>query len=104
MAAWKAQKKPDLAIFYGKQAVNLNQAMRADIAGLDKESQKGFLSSQQDTYRELADILIAAGRLPEAQQVLDMLKEDEYFGFVHRNGLAMSGLNTRTDLSATEAD
>ncbi len=104
MVAWREMKKPTLAIFYGKQAVNLNQAMRADIQSLDKETQKSFLAARQNTYRELADILIGQGRLPEAQQVLDMLKEEEYFNFVHRDGAATEGLDKRAELSPTEAD
>ena len=104
MVAWREMKKPNLAIFYGKQAINLNQAMRADIQNLDKETQKSFLAARQNTYRELADILIAQGRLPEAQQVLDMLKEEEYFNFVHRDAAATADLDKRAELSPTEAD
>ena len=104
MVAWREMKKPNLAIFYGKQAVNLNQAMRADIQDLDKDTQKSFLAARQNTYRELADILIAQGRLPEAQQVLDMLKEEEYFNFVHRDAAATADLDKRAELSPTEAD
>ena len=104
MVAWREMKKPNLAIFYGKQAVNLNQAMRADIQTLDKDTQKSFLAARQNTYRELADILIAQGRLPEAQQVLDMLKEEEYFNFVHRDAAATADLDKRAELSPKETD
>ena len=71
-------RQPALAIFYGKLAVNLLQQVRGNIQGLDKELQKSFLSSNGDNYRDLADLMIAQGRLPEAQQVLDLLKEQEY--------------------------
>ncbi len=82
MLTWKALDKPPLAIFYGKQAVNAFQRIRSNITGLDKQLQKGFLTSREDTYRQLADLLITAGRLPEAQQVLDMLKQEEFLAFV----------------------
>ena len=36
-------RQPALAIFYGKQAVNLLQQVRGNIQGLDKELQRAFL-------------------------------------------------------------
>lgn len=69
---------PALAVFYGKQAVNLLQQVRVNIQGLDKELQQSFLASKSDYYHDLADLLIDQGRLPEAQQVLDLLKQQEY--------------------------
>ena len=73
---------PALAIFYGKQAVNLLQGVRSDIHGLDKDLQRSFLESKADYYHDLAELLIAQGRLPEAQQVLDLLKQEEYTEYV----------------------
>ena len=46
--------------------------------------------SKEDVYRTLADLLITAGRLPEAQQVLDLLKDEEYFEFVRRDAQTAS--------------
>ena len=43
---WKARAQPRLAIFYGKLAVNVYQAIRADIQGLDQELQQSFLTSR----------------------------------------------------------
>ncbi|GAB6038814.1 hypothetical protein JCM15519_33730 [Fundidesulfovibrio butyratiphilus] len=76
---------PSSAILYGKQAVNVLQAMRQNIASLDKVLQKSFLQDNAVIYSRLADLLMAQGRIPEAQQVLRMLKEEEYFGFVRRD-------------------
>jgi CHAT domain-containing protein len=73
--------RPTLAIFYGKQAVNLLQQVRGHIQSLDSELQKKFLASKQDYYHDLADLLIAQDRLPEAQQVLDMMKEAQFEEF-----------------------
>src|SRR5262249_51556205 len=91
MIVWKALQAPRLAIFYGKQAVNVYQAIRRDIQTLDKALQQTFLTSKTDPYRTLADLLITAGRLPEAQQVLDLLKAEEYFDFVRRDANAADG-------------
>jgi CHAT domain-containing protein/Tfp pilus assembly protein PilF len=73
--------QPALAVFYGKQAVNLLQQLRGNIQGLDQGLQTSFLVSKEDYYHGLADLLIAQGRLPEAQQVLDLLKRQEYSDF-----------------------
>jgi CHAT domain-containing protein/Tfp pilus assembly protein PilF len=78
--------EPALAIFYGKEAVNLLQQLRGNIQGLDKQLQKDFLASKDGYYRELADLLIQQGRLPEAQEVLDLLKEQEYSDYVRGDG------------------
>jgi CHAT domain-containing protein/tetratricopeptide (TPR) repeat protein len=81
-------KQPDLAIFFGKQAVNTIQAMRGQSLGLAKDLQQSLLKSNAEHYRALADLLIEAGRLAEAQQVLAMLKEEEFFEFIRRDGRA----------------
>jgi CHAT domain-containing protein/tetratricopeptide (TPR) repeat protein len=75
----------ELAIFFGKQAVNTIQGLRARLTGLDQELQRGFLTDKTGVYRDLADLLIRQGRLAEAQHVLGMLKEEEFFDFLRRS-------------------
>ena len=79
------RQEPELAIFFGKEAINIIQTLRGQIAGMARQTQRSFLDNKIDAYRELADLLIAAGRLAEAQQVLSMLKEEELFDFIRRN-------------------
>jgi CHAT domain-containing protein/Tfp pilus assembly protein PilF len=74
--------QPTLAIYYGKQSVNLLQQVRSNMSGMDKSLQHSFLGSKEDYYHFLANLLIDQGRLPEAQQVLDMLKEQEFSDYV----------------------
>jgi CHAT domain-containing protein/tetratricopeptide (TPR) repeat protein len=102
MLTCKARGSARLAIFYGKQAVNALQEIRQNISGLEKSSQEAFVGAKQETYRTLAGLLIAAGRLGEAQQVLDLLKQDEYRQFVRRGG-AETGASARAALSPEEA-
>jgi CHAT domain-containing protein len=99
MVAWRApaelmqfyaaghEPRPDLAIFYGKAAVNGLQRLRGNLTANDQEAQQAFVSAVEvaSVYRALAKLLIAAGRLAEAQQVLAMLKQKEYFDFVERS-------------------
>ena len=102
MAYWK-EPNPGLAIFYGKQAVNTYQDVRRNIQGLEKETQTSFLKSKEDIYRELADLLISQGRLPEAQQVLDMLKEEEFINFI-RGKDPKSAVTEHVELSPKEEE
>ncbi|MGA2673366.1 MAG: tetratricopeptide repeat protein [Terracidiphilus sp.] len=91
--------QPALAIFYGKQAVNLLQQVRSNIQGLDKALQKSFLASRDSYYHDLADLLIAQGRLPEAQQALDLLKQQEYSDYTRG-----SAADTLSPLTLTPAE
>jgi CHAT domain-containing protein/Tfp pilus assembly protein PilF len=79
------RKQNDLAIFFGKQAVNTIQGLRARLTGLDQDLQRSFLGDKLEVYRGVADVLISEGRLPEAQQIMTMLKEEEYFDFARRD-------------------
>jgi CHAT domain-containing protein/Tfp pilus assembly protein PilF len=103
MFVWESFGYSQLAIIYGKQSVNLNQELRSHIQGLDKEIQKTFLRSLEGTYRKLADILITQSRVAEAEQVLGMLKEEEYFSFLRRDSSVAKALeNEKISLSADE--
>jgi len=75
-----------LAIFFGKEAVNVYQQVRRKIQDLDSGVQKFFILSKEDTYRELADALISERRLAEAVEVLDLLKLEEYSDYIHHRG------------------
>ncbi|MEO7717218.1 MAG: tetratricopeptide repeat protein [Capsulimonas sp.] len=80
----REQTQPRLAIFYGKQSINVYQSIRKSISALDKESRQTYLASVGAAYRGLAELLISQKRLPEAQQVLRLLKEQEFFDFLGR--------------------
>jgi CHAT domain-containing protein/predicted DNA-binding protein YlxM (UPF0122 family) len=76
------RERPELAIFDGKQAVNYLQNVRGNMQTIEKRLQKSFVASTSDYYRDLANLLIDQGRLPESEQVMDLLKEAEYDDFV----------------------
>ncbi|MCI0490902.1 MAG: CHAT domain-containing protein [Blastocatellia bacterium] len=85
MLVWKAQNNDRVAIFYGKQAINAYQEIRGNIKSLDKESRQSYLEDKERHYRTLADMLISEGRLPEAEKVIEMLKEEEFSKIVRRS-------------------
>ena len=49
-------------------------------------------------------MLITAERLPEAQQVLDLLKDAEYFEFVRRDAQTAGTLQGRATMTPIEAE
>ena len=100
----QASGLPHLGIFYGKQAVNTVQSMRSDIRGLSQDLQRSFLKDNEKPYHTLAELLIAQGRLAEAEQVLALLKEEEYFEYIRREAGEGASLNRRADLTPEEAD
>ncbi len=83
--AWKKKGNNRVAVFYGKQEVNKFQELRRSILGLSRSVRKKYLESVADSYRELADLLIETKDYAAAEQVLRMLKEEEFFEFVRRS-------------------
>ncbi|SEH05681.1 tetratricopeptide repeat protein [Candidatus Venteria ishoeyi] len=79
-----ARQQKNAAILIGKHAVNSLQALRSNLAQMDKELQRSFLEDKADVYRRVAGWLLDQGRHTEASQIQRMLKEEEYFDFVRR--------------------
>lgn len=90
------------AIFYGKQGINHLQNLRTGLVNSEQSLQQSFVDSQQENYELLASWLIDTGRLSEAEQVLAMLKEEEYFNFIRRNQDTNPKL-TKAELNSIEA-
>ncbi len=77
MMDFRGQHRLEEAIFFGTEAVNNYQLMRRNIKGLDQSLQEQFAQTRSGTYRTLAELLVEANRLGEAEHVLDLLKEQE---------------------------
>lgn len=78
----------DIRIFWLKQAVNSLQLQRAKVSKIGSDNLKSYTDSIQLVYQTLANSLTNSGRLSEAQQVLDMLKEEEQFDLIRRSASA----------------
>jgi CHAT domain-containing protein len=82
---YRDRQQPTTAIVFYKQAINRLETTRRSLQGLPLNLQKSFLQATfdfggvkiADIYRQLADVLIAQGRIGEAQQVLELLKIQE---------------------------
>jgi CHAT domain-containing protein/Tfp pilus assembly protein PilF len=98
---WADEHNRPLAIFYGKEAVNLYQHLRENNRDLDEDLQKSYLRRVAGTYRRLSDLLLAEGRLPEAEEVLGMLKEQEFKEFT-RGAIPQSSSARSAPLTSDE--
>lgn len=100
MSIHARHKQWDEAIFWGKQAVNAIQSVRAGLTDLDDGLQRGYLENKESVYRVLSGMLIRAGRIPEAQQVISMLRENEYAELVR--GTTSAPRTTQLPLTGVE--
>lgn len=91
----------DLAITFLKSAINIYQNQREQISRINASSLKSYTDSLTGTYQALASMLIDKGLFPDAQLVLDMLKEEEQFEFIQRSSNA-DPRQTRIGYSSTE--
>ncbi len=85
MEQYRDRSQPELAIQFGRQAVNSFQQLRKSNDHLDGDLQAGFLHWRSGTYRELAELLKTQNRFAEAEQVLDLLKQDELKEYARRS-------------------
>ena len=93
MRAFIEKKQTKLAVFYGKQLINVRQIIRGRILSLDESLRQKYLQSHEETYRELVSLLIEENRLPEAEQVLALLKNDEFAKLANRGQSVPYGIN-----------
>ena len=71
-----------------KMVVNLYQEQRVKVSRIGSGELLSYTKTIEYNYGILANLLVQEGRLAEAQQVLDMLKEDELFEFIRRSSNA----------------
>ena len=76
-----AKHEPQLAIVFYKQSVSVAESIRKDNRPLSRGLQSSYTETIAKTYRNLADLLLAQGRVLEAQQVLELLKVQELRDF-----------------------
>ena len=77
MEHFRGRRQFAAAIFFGDQSVHQYQQIRSHMQGLDRDVVTSFVRSKSDTYRQLAELLAQQDRLPEAERILDLLKEEE---------------------------
>ncbi|MEM7793707.1 MAG: CHAT domain-containing protein [Cyanobacteria bacterium P01_C01_bin.118] len=101
---FETQDNPDLAILFLKEAVNAYETIRTDNQELSLEDQKSYTETVADNYRTLADLLLEQGRIPEAQQVLDLLQLEELREFTDTRAVWTSNGIRLSEPEQTVAD
>ncbi len=96
MTHFRRRRRYDVAIFFGKRALDIFQSLRHNMDGLSDDLVADFVQTKAQSYRELAEILIDRGRLAEAEQVLDLLKTQEYSDYVRGSHLETTASPSRT--------
>jgi CHAT domain-containing protein len=97
-----ARGEADAAILFGKLAANAVRFQPGGVTTLETPLQRLFAARHGDVFRHLAGLLVRAGRLPEASDVLAMLKEDELFDMLRRDP-ARDPRDTQLALNPAEA-
>ena len=78
------QRRPALAIFFGKRAIAQIERQRRYFSGEDERLDRGFLLDKIGMYRTVADWLMESGRIDEGLEVLKLLKAQELYDFTSR--------------------
>lgn len=89
-----------LAILFGKKAINSIQDLRQYLKSADKEVQQNYARRIEERYGVIAEDLFFEGRLAEAQQVINLSRDQEYFDFTGNQRQAV----THLALTAREAE
>ncbi|MEA5476751.1 CHAT domain-containing protein [Pseudanabaena galeata UHCC 0370] len=93
------QKQVELSIIFYKEAVNTTEKIRKNLRVLSREEQQTYTKTVENTYRNLADLLLKQDRILEAQQVLDLLKVEElndYLKNVRANDQTAQGVDLQS--------
>ena len=90
---YESLSRLELAILYGKQALRSIQETRGRLVALEKPLRLSYLADKARVYRHVADLLIREGRLPEAQQVVSLLKEEEYRHYLDTRGVGEASVD-----------
>ncbi|HEX8145594.1 MAG TPA: CHAT domain-containing protein [Pyrinomonadaceae bacterium] len=81
-----------LAILFGKKALNSTQDLRQYLKSGDKEVQQNYARRIEERYGMIAEDLFFEGRLAEAQQVINLSRDQEYFDFTRNRGQPVTHL------------
>ncbi len=97
----RAQKQAALAVYFGKQSIAAIEQLRTEVAATVAQAERGFLIDKVEVYRRVAEWLAEDGRIDEALDTLRLLKEEEFFDYVQRDGRLADG-EARMQLSTAE--
>ncbi|MEM9218954.1 MAG: tetratricopeptide repeat protein [Cyanobacteria bacterium P01_F01_bin.150] len=92
---YRDQEKPELAIVFLKEAINVWETIRTGLRERPQEELLSYTNTVVNDYRQLVELLLSQGRIMEALQVLDLLKVQElqdFFKDVNGNERTSQGI------------
>lgn len=95
---------PNTSIWLYKRAANLLQQLRQGLPTDDQDLYRSWLANYEDELRHFVTLLIDEGRLPEAEQVLGLLREEEIFEYSRRSSARRNGANTALSFTHDEQE
>jgi CHAT domain-containing protein len=91
------------AILLGKRAINILQNLRSEVTKISKRAQNHYDRKIENDYRTLAEVLIRANRLLEAEHILGLLKEEDFFDFIRRDSTHIDTMFSSISYNQEEA-
>ncbi|MDP1656715.1 MAG: CHAT domain-containing protein [Hylemonella sp.] len=102
MARHLSATNPGAAIWLYKRAGNLLQQIRQGLPSDDQDLYRSWLANYEDELRTFTALLIDEGRLPEAEQVLSLLRDEELFEYTRRSKARRSGATSALSFTPAE--
>ena len=84
LARHLASPQADAAIWLYKRGANALQKLRQGLPENDAELHRAWLSAHESDLRDFVGLLINEGRLAEAEQALQLLRDEETFEYARR--------------------
>ncbi len=91
MARHLSTVQPATSVWLYKRAANLLQQMRQGLGADNQDNYRNWLSTYEDELRVFVALLIDEGRLPEAEQVLSLVREEELYEYNRRSAKKRTG-------------
>ena len=86
-AFFEIQQQPELAISFYKRAVNIRKQITQLLS--DPISRQSHIETSSETYRRLENLLLEQGRQIEAQQVLELFKQQELSNYTNEQEISI---------------
>jgi CHAT domain-containing protein len=100
MYAWSRIGNRRMAIFCGKQAINIFQDIRGATRGLDTEIQKDYLRSIRSSYQHLAELLIEERLYAQAVETLNLYQDQQFFDLDRNASVGQAAFSQREHIWA----
>ena len=97
MFVW-GMKNKEVAIFFGKYSFNMHQKLRSELSTLNKTTQKNYLKTIEQHYRNFAQILFSEGKTTELFEALNAFKDQSFFDFEEKTSLKPLKMNLQEQM------